>query len=135
MPTFSADQIIGKALIGKEPVKLVRIPEDGSPAVFTVPTGSPVGVVTSYVAPGSGRTNLYWQFQDNTGRPYFAEHRVGRFSIEALSSQGALTLEQQQKAEEEKNLSTTDKVIRAGTNIFLLVGGFALLLNYLKAKK
>jgi hypothetical protein len=134
MPTFSADQIIGKALIGKEPVKLVRIPEDGSPAVYTVPTGSPIGVVISYVSPGSGRTNLYWQFQDNTGRPYFAEHRPGRYNIEALSNQGALTLEQQQKAEEEKNLSTTDKIIRAGTNILLLVAGFSLLVSYLKKK-
>ena len=135
MPTFSADQIIGKALIGKEPVKLVRIPQDNSPSVYTVPTGSPIGVVESYVIPGPGRTNLYWQFADNTGRPYFAEHRPGRYNIEALSNQGALTLEQQKKEEEEKNLTTTDKVIRAGTNILLIVGGFALLMNFLKAKK
>lgn len=134
MPTYTTDQIIGKALIGREPVSLYRNAQDNASVVYTVPSGQPVGVVESYLAPAPGRNSLYWQFRDNSGRAYYSEHRPGRYNIEALTNQGALTLEEQKKAEEEKNLTTTDKIIRAGSNILLLVGGFAILMNYLKKK-
>jgi hypothetical protein len=134
MPTYTTDQIIGKALIGKEPVNLYRNAQDNASVVYTVPSGQPVGVVESYLAPGPGRNSLYWQFRDNSGRAYYSEHRPGRYNIEALTNQGALTLEEQKKAEEEKNLTTTDKIIKAGSNILLLIGGFAILMNFLKKK-
>lgn len=134
MPIFSADQIIGKALIAKSPVKIVRFAQDNAHAVFTVPSGNPIGTVEAYLLPGAGRSSLYWQFLDSNSRSYFVAHKPGLFDIDTLSNQGALTLEEEKKAEEEKNLSTTDKVIKAGTNILLLVAGFGLLLNFLRKK-
>lgn len=94
---ISADQVVGKTLIAKTAVPLTRFAQPSAPTVYTVARGSVVGVVYSWVT-----TNgvLYWAFYDANGNPYYAEHRPGRFSIDALQQQGAQTLEQIKQAQE-----------------------------------
>ena len=134
MPSYPADQIIGKSLVAKEPVDIYRTASDNAASVYTVPAGTSVGIVYSYLLPGPGRASIYWQFLDNNGRSYFTSHQAGRYDVKSLKDQGALTLEEQQKIEQEKNLTGTDKLIRAGTNLILILSGAALLINYLKNK-
>lgn len=134
MANYTADQIIGKSLLAKVPVDIYRTASDSAPSVYTVPAGTSVGIVYSYLLPGPGRSTIYWQFLDNTGRSYFTSHQAGKYDVKSLQDQGALTLEEQKKLEEEKNLTGTDKIIRAGTNLILILSGAALLINYLKNK-
>lgn len=132
MPTYPVDQIIGKGLVAKQPVKIKRAASDQAADVYTVPTGTSVGIVYSYLMPTAGRSTLYWEFIDSNGRSYYAAHRPGFYDVESLKNQGALTFEEQKKQEEEKNLSTADKAIRAGTNVLLILGAGAFLFNFLK---
>lgn len=103
MTTYSADAIIGKTLIAAKPVQIKRIPMDNATVVFTVATGQPVGVVTSFVNPAEGRSRLYWQFRDKDGRYYYSEHVQGLYSLSALSDQGVLTTKQETEAAAEAN--------------------------------
>ena len=128
MAQFSADQIIGKSLIAKIPVKIYRIPTDGSPAVFTADVGENVGIVTSYLLPGSSRSALYWEFKDPNNRPYYAKHETGKFDIRSLQEQGALTLQQQQEQLQEKNRNLSDKII-SGIKMIALIGAGAYVLG------
>lgn len=94
---ISADQVVGKTLIAASAVPLKRYAQPSAPVVYTAARGSVVGVVYSWVT-----TNgvLYWAFYDNNGVPYYAEHRPGRFSLDALQQQGAQTLEDIKEAQE-----------------------------------
>jgi hypothetical protein len=48
MPTYSADQIVGKSLIAKKPIKLYRADARTTGSSFsTIQSGSLVGVVYS----------------------------------------------------------------------------------------
>ena len=87
---FSADQVIGKTLIAKSSVPLKRYAQANAPVVYTAKKGEVVGVVYSWVMDGP---TLYWQFLDKNGNPYYAQHRTGIFSVDALQQQGAQTLE------------------------------------------
>lgn len=95
---FSADQIVGKSLFAKKKVVLKRLPSDDAATIYTVPSGTAVGVVYSWV--GGGSSPLWWQFLDENKKAYYAKHETGTFSIEALKEQGALDVKEQ--AEEEK---------------------------------
>jgi hypothetical protein len=127
---FRADQVIGKTLIGIEPVKIVRIPNDAAPAVFTTATGQPIGTVQTYLAPSANRSNLYWGFIDSNGRPYYAEHRPGRFDFEALKGQGLKTLEERKQEQEEKAKPLSQKIMDTVTK-FVFIGAAAYLLGKL----
>jgi len=87
---FSADQVIGKTLIAKSNVPLKRYAQAAAPVIYTAKKGEVVGVVYSWVMDGP---TLYWQFLDKNGNPYYAQHRTGIFSVDALQQQGAQTLE------------------------------------------
>jgi len=117
---FSADSIIGKTLIAAKPVSITRFASDTAPVVFTVSPGQPVGVVDSYLKPGTGRSRLWWQFRDNTGRFYYSEQVTGNYSLTALKDQGVLTTkEETEKAEaENKPFSLPDFIQK---NIYLVV--------------
>ena len=134
MPTYSADQIIGKTLIAKKPVKLYRAANDQASSVYTVDPGQAVGKVYSYLAPGENRATVYWAFYDDQQRSYYTPHIQGNFDIQALGDQGALTVQEQQQAAEEESMSTTDKAFRLIKNIALYAAG-AYLIKALIDKK
>ena len=87
---ISADQVVGKTLIAKKSVSLKRTAQASAPVIYTAKPGQIVGTVYSWVMQG---TTLYWAFYDDKNLPYYAEHRPGLFSVEALQQQGAQTLE------------------------------------------
>jgi hypothetical protein len=127
MATFDASDIIGKTLQARTTVEIKRYPEDAAPVVYTVKPGAVVGVVESYINPKPGRNvGLYWQFSDGN-RSYYAEHRVGRYNVENLETQGAISLEDQKEAQEEANMSLYDRIgrwvgyIGAGLAAFVLI--------------
>lgn len=132
MPTFKASDIIDKTLIAKRAVNLYRLPEDGAPVIYTVAPGQTVGKVFTYLTAGPNRKNLYWQFYDANGKPYYAEHKTGYFDIKALSEQGALTLAEQQAAAVEASMTTGDKIFRFVQNALLLGAGVYLLNTIIK---
>jgi hypothetical protein len=105
---YSANQIIGKTLIAARPVQIKRTATDSAPAVFTVSAGNPVGVVFSYVAPGAGRSSIYWMFNDQYGRAYYAKHETGAFSLSALKNQGAITVKEETELEKAASITTAD---------------------------
>ena len=53
--SYNAQDIIGKTLIAAGPVTIYRAANDSAAPVYTVPVGQSVGVVYSYLLPGSGR--------------------------------------------------------------------------------
>lgn len=87
---INADQVVGKTLIAQTAVPLKRSAFATAPVIYTVARGGTVGVVYSWVKTDGV---LYWQFYDANGLPYYAEHRPGRFSLDALQQQGGQTLE------------------------------------------
>lgn len=130
--TFSAADIVGKTLYAKTDVPLKRLPEDAAAAVYTVPAGSVVGIVESYISPKIGRNqNLYWQFSDGA-RSFYAEHLVGRFDTKTVEIQGGVSLEDQKAAAEAAAESITDKIGRYVSYIGAAFGLFVLLRDQLK---
>jgi hypothetical protein len=134
MPTFNAADIIGKTLIAKSQVPLYRLPNDNAEIVYTVSPGQSLGIVESFLLPGPDRTNLYWQFKDQNNKFYYSEHKQGIYDVKELANQGALTLEQQQAAAIEANLTTGDKIFRLIKNT-LLIGAGVYLVNTIIKKK
>jgi hypothetical protein len=120
MPTFNANDIIGKTLIAKKAIDIVRSADDSAQSVYEVSPGESVGVVYSYLLPNNARSNIYWMFEDNTGRPYYVKHGVGKFDIKTIQSQGALTLEEKQEQAEAASETITNKVFRYAKNGFLI---------------
>jgi hypothetical protein len=134
MPTFNAGDIIGKTLVAKTNVPLYRLPNDNAEVVFNVTPGQSLGIVQSFLLPGPDRTNLYWQFKDQNNRFYYSEHKQGIYDVKELANQGALTLQQQQAAAIEANLTTGDKIFRLIKNA-LLIGAGVYLVNTIIKKK
>jgi hypothetical protein len=109
---YSADQIIGKSLTARVPVKIYRFALDTAPAVYTVTPSQNIGVVQSYLNPNENRSTLYWVFRDTNNRNYYVRHATNTFDVKSLSEQGALTTEQKAEEEKDKNLSLTDKIFK-----------------------
>jgi len=131
MATFSASDIVGKTLIANEPVIIKRIPEDSAPSVFNVKVGQPVGTVYSWISPGANNKSLYWMFKDENGRNYYAEHKVGRYSIKALQSQGVLTEVEKLEKEKEANQPLATTITKQITKLALIAAGAYVLVNVL----
>jgi len=131
MATFSASDIVGKTLIANEPVIIKRIPEDSAPSVFNVKIGQPVGTVYSWISPGANNKSLYWMFKDENGRNYYSEHKVGRYSIKALQSQGVLTEAEKLEKEKEANQPLATTITKQITKLALIAAGAYVLVNVL----
>ena len=134
MPTFNAGDVIGKTLIAKKNIPLVRQPADDAVVIYNVAPGQSVGNVDTFLLPNENRSSLYWSFKDANGKNYFAKHAVGNFDVKELQEQGLLTLQQQQEAVIEASLSTGDKIFRLIKNI-ALIGASAYLLKQVIQKK
>jgi hypothetical protein len=127
MPTYSADQIIGKSLIARKRVALYRASALNSGESFaSVDPGDLVGVVYSYVG-GRNGLPLFWQFLSSSGSSYYALHEEGAFDVESLQDQGVLTTQEQQQQQEEENQSPFDKVLGlfASGGKWILIGAAA----------
>lgn len=123
MPIFDASQIVGKTLFAAVPVALKRAANDSAPTIYTVAAGQAVGRVDSFVNPGAGRATLYWQFIDTNGRPYYAAHVTGRFSLSALKEQGALTVKQEQAQQEQAQLTTGQRIEKTARLLIWVIAG------------
>lgn len=134
MPTFNAGNVIGKTLIAKKNIPLVRQPADDAQVIYTVAPGQSVGNVDTFLLPNESRNSLYWSFKDANGRNYYAKHAVGNFDVKELQQQGLLTLQEQQEQAIEASLSTGDKIFRLIKNI-ALIGAVAYLLKQVIQKK
>ena len=135
MALYSVDQIINRTLIAKEPVKIKRLPFDSEPTVYTVQPGATVGTVYSYLLPMAGRSNLYWMFYDEFNRPYYAEHKEGRYSLTALQAQGAKTDLEIEQDKARANETLGQKLERYANYILLGAGTLIGLGIFLKNKK
>lgn len=134
MPTFNASDVIGKTLIAKKNIPLVRQPADDAQVIYTVSPNQSVGNVDTFLLPNENRSSLYWSFKDANGRNYYAKHAVGNFDVKELQQQGLLTLQEQQEQAIEASLSTGDKIFRLIKNI-ALIGAGAYLLKEVISKK
>lgn len=114
------DEVIGKTLYGLTDVPYKQFASDSARVAGVFAAGSPVGVVYSYLMPGPGRSHLWWVFVDQMGNNYYAEHLEGRYSFEALRSQGVKTTEERIQEQVEANKDWTDKAIDAGKQIALI---------------
>ena len=134
MPTFNAGDVIGKTLIAKKNIPLVRQPADDAQVIYNVSPGQSVGNVDTFLLPNENRSSLYWSFKDANGKSYFAKHAVGNFDVKELQQQGLLTLQEQQAAEIEASLSTGDKIFRLIKNIALIGAGAYILKQVIQKK-
>ena len=129
MPTFSADQIIDKALIAKKNVTAYRTPfslTKVSTKFTSFRPGDFVGNVYSYVKEGA---NLHWMFYDQNKKPYYVMHEPEAFSVEALRDQGVKTTAEIEKAKAEANLTPIERAagaIGGGVKKILIWGGIGL---------
>ena len=105
MNIYDVSDIIGKTLFAKQTVAVYRgdqVP-NGKPFAYVKPN-APVGVVYSYLSPGStGRVNVWWQYYDDVNGAYYSEMTVGRYSVEAIRQQGVLSTQEKIEAEQIKN--------------------------------
>jgi len=131
MPTYSAAQIIGKNLIAAAPVPIRRSAQDSAPVVYTVPVSQPVGIVDSYLMPSANRSALYWVFYDANGRPYYAPHREGLFSLTALKEQGTVTVKEQTEAAQQSQQTTGDYITKNLKTLVLIAGGIIIIKSLL----
>ena len=112
MSSYSAADIIGKTLIAKNNVNVLRSPSDSAKAVFVVKPGQAVGTVYSYLSPNQERKSLYWMFYDINKRPYYVSHELGKFDLSSLQEQGVLTTEEKTKEEKDKNSTFGEKALQ-----------------------
>jgi len=130
MPTFSADQIVGKSLIAKKTVTVYDLPfyAPGAKVITQVRPGQTLGVVFSYVGGTPGKP-LNWEFKGNAGKMYYVPHVTGYFDVNALRDQGAQTSAEIKQQQEEEQMSTGDKLtdyLKKSGNV-VLYGGLAIL--------
>lgn len=94
---FDASEIVDKTLIANSDVPIKRGVQESFPVVYVAKRGASIGVVYSWVLHGG---DLFWMFYDTYNKPYYAKHKAGLFSINALQQQGSQT-EQEKKEEQE----------------------------------
>jgi hypothetical protein len=140
MPTFSADQIVGKSLIAKKTLVVYDLPfyMQGAKKIAEIKPGQTAGVVFSYVGGTPGKP-LNWEFKGNAGKMYYIPHVSGYFDVSTLRDQGVQTTQEVQQKAAEENKSTIDKLLDSlkSSGKIVLYGGLALVaLNvFLKNRK
>lgn len=97
MPTYSANDIVGKTLIAKKNIDIKRLPSRLAPTVYTVRPGNTVGVVYSWIQKDG---YVWWMMYDEKGQTYYVIHEPGAYDVGAINAQGAVSLEtiQEQQA-------------------------------------
>ena len=78
MPTYTADQIIGKTLYAKRAIDKYNYP--GGPSVGVIKANETVGLVDSWVTK-PGTNTVMWQILQPGKPPFYVEHREGWYSF------------------------------------------------------
>jgi len=133
MPTFSADQIVGKTLTARRTLVAFDLPiyEQGFKKIGEIKPGQSAGVVFSYVGGRPGEP-LHWQFKGNNGKMYYIPHLEGNFLISSLRDQGALTTQEIKEKDESANMSTGEQLtawVKKSGNLIIYAGLGLLALN------
>lgn len=130
MPTYSADQIIGKTLTARRTLVAYDLPTymANSQKIGTIKIGQSAGVVYSYVGGTPGKP-LFWQFKGNNGKDYYIVHQEGAFDVQSLKDQGALTTAEAATKAEEADMSFKDRLAEyfKKSGKIVLYGGLAIL--------
>jgi hypothetical protein len=150
MPTFNANEIIGKTLIAKKNLPIWKIPPSPSTGFagvkwdgIQINKGKPAGVVYSYVG-GNGIDPLFWAFETpgvnigQIGSFFYVEHAEGIFDVKSLREQGVLTTQEIEEAEAEANKTGAEKLIDAlkkGGKYILIVGSIYIAIKLYKEYK
>ena len=121
---IDADQVLNKTLIARRSVPIKRHAQASAPVVYTAKPGQVVGVVYSWVKDGSA---LYWMFLDDKNAPYYAEHKPGLYSVDALQQQGAQTLEDIQQAQQAADNPISTTIQNALKPVTLAIAAFFLI--------
>ena len=121
MPTFNPDDIIGKKVTADRPTPVKKSAFDSAPVFKTIPKGSLIGEVYSYLLPAPGRTNLYWMFYDAWNQPFYVPDQSGLFNSTGLQAQGVKSLEDQKTQIENEGMTLEDKIKN-----YVIWGGAAL---------
>lgn len=112
MPTYSAADIIGKTLIAKKNINVVKSAKDSAKVAFVVKPGQSVGTVVSYLLPNADRKSLYWVFYTTSKIPYYVAHKEGLFDLKVLKDSGVKTTEEKTEEETSKNQTFGDKALQ-----------------------
>lgn len=140
MPTFSADQIVGKTLTARRTLVAYDLPiyEQGFKKIGEIKPGQTAGVVYSYVGGRPGEP-LHWEFKGVNGKMYYIPHLEGNFLISSLRDQGALTTQEVQQKEQESQMSTGEQLtawFKKSGNVIIYAGlGLVALNIFLKNRK
>lgn len=94
MPTYTADQIVGRTLIARQNIPLKRQPSKLASTIYIAKPGITVGVVYSWV---NGDGGIWWLFLDKDQKPYYTFHAPGLYDIQSLNAQGVESLEATQE--------------------------------------
>lgn len=89
--SYSVYDVVGKSLYTVQEVTKYRWPEDDSPVFGTIPAGTFVGVVETYLEPNANRENFYWGFKNPDGSMFYTIHKQGLYDLQKLRDQGLLT--------------------------------------------
>lgn len=140
--TYAVDQLLDKVLVANGPIKVYNKP--GGIVLYTVGAGQSVGKIYSYNRPSATNGGQFWlEFDHPTDKwPNGVPKAVyitsdNYVSTQALETQGALTLEDQAKAEAEQKAKQTDPVgyylKKYGLPVLLIGGGIYLAATFGKA--
>ena len=151
MPYYNVQQVLGKSLIARVDIPVWKEPRRPSKNIkgtifknVQIDKGNQLGVVQGYVG-GTGTDPLFWQFdtpsaeRGSIGASFWIEHKEGIFDIKNLQEQGALTVGEKTKKDEDQNTSTGDKIIdyikKGGKYILIAAGLFYGVKLYKEIKK
>lgn len=151
MPTFNADEVIGKTLFAKKDIPIWKLPNQ--PSInqkgiiwknVIVKKGDPIGRVFTYVG-GTGVNPLYWAFDTpninagQVGKVFYVQHHEGDFDVKSLREQGVLTTKEKEDLKADEDKSTGDKITDAlkkgGKYILIAAAAFFALKMYKEFKK
>ena len=121
MNDFNISQLLGLQVTAGKPVNVyLSIFEE---PILSVPTGSPLGTLFSYVV----RDNvLWWMIDNSTYGTYYVKDSPGVFNEVDLMAQGAQTNEQLIEQLQEEESGFFDNLIGGGGD-FLKIGGLLII--------
>jgi hypothetical protein len=100
--TYSVASLVGKPLLAKTATKLYRLPTDKAISYASVKSGSPLGVLYSWVSPNKDTTSLWFMFYDSLNKPYYAKYNINLVDRDDLARQGIKDIETITKEKKEK---------------------------------
>jgi hypothetical protein len=119
MPLIDLDQFAGKTLYAKKNVPIITDPFGAKKEIAIAQAGNPIGVIFSYIRKGPSEP-LYFMFYTPApqNKAYYVEYKDGLFNLELLKEQGLQTVDEQRKAKEEEDKSTSDKLLDILKKVF-----------------